>query len=177
MKRYFILIALFIVFLAHISFAEDNSEKKEETIRELIIRLNNEYLSLNESLRKLEKNIWDFPSTALNLSVIKRGSDIKLISLEVLDNNVLLKSHFYTSFENEALESGGRHQFYSKEINGGNRSISVIYYWSEKDKQAQKGEMLFPIYIPKGKDTFIEFSFEKIRDKLELKISQIAFKE
>ena len=53
------LINLLIIFLSDNCLAEVKSQNKDESIRELIIRLDNEYLSLDETLKKFEKNIWD----------------------------------------------------------------------------------------------------------------------
>lgn len=175
MIKIIILINAVIIFLSGNSFAEVNSQKKEESVRELIIRLNDEYISLEESLKKFEKNIWDFPTTILNLSIIKRVTDIKITSIEILDNNKLLDGHFYTPVENEALDLGGRHQLYNKEITGGNRSLGIIYFWAEKDKPQQKGELSIPINIPRGKDIYIELSFEKRKDKVELRVTKLEF--
>src|SRR3990167_6561558 len=86
------LINLLIIFLSDNCLAEVKSQNKDESIRELIIRLDNEYLSLDETLKKFEKNIWDFPTTILNISILKRNIDIKITLIEILDNNKLLIS-------------------------------------------------------------------------------------
>jgi len=175
MRKIIILINIIIIFSSGNCFAEVNSQKKEESIRELIIRLDNEYIFLEESLKKIEKNIWDFPTTILNLSIIKRSSDIKITSIEIYDNNKLLEGHVYTPVENEALNSGGRHQLYSKEITGGNRNLGIIYFWAEKDKPQQKGELFIPLNMPRGKDIYIELSLEKRKDKVELRVTKFEF--
>ncbi|MBI3583180.1 MAG: hypothetical protein HY096_04425 [Nitrospinae bacterium] len=175
MRKIIIIVNIIITFLSCNCFAEVNSQKMEEPIRELIIRLNNEYISLEESLRKFEKNIWDFPTTILNLSIIKRSSDINITSIEIYDNSKLLEGHIYTPIENEAINSGGRHQLYNKEIAGGNRNLGIIYFWTEKDKPQQKGELSIPLNISRGKDVYIELSLEKRKDKVELRVSKFEF--
>lgn len=170
-------VSLLIVFLNNVCPVKAESRRGEETIRDLITRLNNEYISINESLKKLEKNIWNFPSTTLNISVANRNSDIKLISIELLDGVKLVESHFYTPIENEALWNGGRHQLFHKEIKEGNRRLVAVYYWIEGNKPPSKGEEIIPIHITWGKDTFIEFFFEKKEGKVDLKVSQIDFKQ
>jgi len=94
---------------------------------------------------------------------------------EIYDNNKLLEGHVYTPVENEALNSGGRHQLYSKEITGGNRNLGIIYFWAEKDKPQQKGELFIPLNMPRGKDIYIELSLEKRKDKVELRVTKFEF--
>ena len=171
------LINLLIIFLSDNCLAEVKSQNKDESIRELIIRLDNEYLSLDETLKNFEKNIWDFPTTILNISILKRNIDIKITLIEILDNNKLLEGHIYTPLENEALDSGGRHQLYNREITGGNRILGIVYFWAEKDKPQQRGEMTIPINIPRGRDIYIELSLEKRKDKIELRVSKLEFNE
>ncbi|OGV97681.1 MAG: hypothetical protein A3I04_05005 [Nitrospinae bacterium RIFCSPLOWO2_02_FULL_39_110] len=170
-------VSLLIVFLNNVCPVKAESQKREESIRDLITRLNNEYISIDESLKKLEKNIWNFPSTTLNISVVNRNSEIKLISIELLDGIKLLESHFYTPLENEALWNGGRHQFFHKEVREGNRRLVAVYYWVEGNKPPSKGEEIISVNITWGKDTFVQFFFEKKDGKVDLQVSQIDFKQ
>src|SRR3989338_1423052 len=137
-------ISLLIVFLIYIYPLKAESQTREESIRDLITRLINEYTSLDKSLKKLEKNIWNFPSTTLNISVLNRNRGIKLASIELLDGVRLLDSHFYTPLENEALWNGGRHQLFHKEVKEGSRRLMAVYYWVEGNKPPIRGEVVIP---------------------------------
>ncbi|MFQ5900337.1 MAG: hypothetical protein ACE5IH_02145 [Thermodesulfobacteriota bacterium] len=170
MKVFAVIVILLLFFLnvVSIAFAEENG-----SIRELINRLNKEYIFLDEALDKLEENIRDFPDTTLNLSVIKRSTDIMLVSIEVLDSNSnrLLKNHIYTPLENKALNAGGRQQLYSGEIGKGRHRLNVIYYWMIEDAPPQKGEALITLSVSPGKNYSIELSFEKRGNKIKLRQS------
>ena len=148
------------------SFAETSaidSVKKGESIRDLIVQLNNDYIALDEALQNLEDGITNFSKTTLNLSVIRRNLDngTKLISIEVADGARLLKNHIYTLIENEALATGGRHQLYNGELKQGSYTLHITYYWRKENSPPQKGEVSVPISVETGRESFVELSFEK----------------
>lgn len=144
--------------------ADDDIEIRKKSIRNLISRLNNDYIQLENSFKKLESEIQAFPRTTLNLSVIKREGSIRLASIDAVDRNRPLQGHLYTIAENEALEAGGRHQLYEGEIRQGNHELKIIYYWAEGNAPPRKSEAIIPLAAAAGKSyyLFLEFSREDI---------------
>lgn len=152
-----------------------DSLEGEKYVRELIIRLNNNYIQLNRALKDLEESVRDFPSTNLYMSVIKREKGADLVSMEVWDNEKLLGSHVYSPIENQALESGGRLELYRGEIRRGNQILKVIYYWADGKKQPQKEVILIPVTVAAARTYLIELSLEKKKEKLGLNHTQFDF--
>lgn len=159
---------------AAISEEEATPEEKAEVIRNLIIQLNSTYSYLNKSLKELEEGIGALPPTVLNISVRKRGKDIKLLSMDIQDNDKPLESHLYLPAENEALSAGGRHQIYNGAFREGTHKLKVTYYWKE-EASTQKGEVVIPVSITLGKSYFIDLSILKTGDRVELLHSQLDF--
>ncbi len=170
-----LLVVISSVFPGGLSIAETDRSGKGVSIRELIINLNKHYLYLEKELKKLEEGIRGFPRTTLSLSIIKAESDIDIVSIELLDEDKLLKSHIYTPVENQALDAGGRHQFYYGEIEEGSHRFKVIYYWKEGNGPPKKGEIVFNLSIPLGRKYFVEIAFERKGDVVEPRLSQLDF--
>lgn len=160
------------LFSAAASHAESLSDK---SIRELIIRLNDNYFLLNKHMQELEDNIKDFPGTLMEISVVKGDPYIELVSMEVWDKGNLLKNHVYTPIDNEALGMGGRHELYHGEVRKGAHIVKIVYYWKDEKKSVQKEEKIIPISIAAGTTQYVELSFEKRKDKLELIHTQLDF--
>ena len=149
-----------------------------DIVRDLIIQLNKDYLYLDEALQTLEDNTKEPPVTTLNISVTKRDKDnsFSLVSIEVIgESNRLLKSHIYTSLENEALEAGGRHQLWREEFKNGDYILHVIYLWKKNGSPPQKEDISIPVSVKVGKEYFIELSLEKRENKLEMRYHKLDF--
>jgi len=166
--------ALAVPLFCAASYAE-SPQDNEKYVRELIIRLNNNYIQLDRALKELDENVRDFPNTNIYLSVLKRDKGAELVSMEVWGNDELLKSHIYAPIENTALEAGGRHELFRGEIRKGNQILKVIYYWSEGNGAPQKEVLILPMTISPAKSYVIELSFEKKKDKLAVRHTQFDF--
>ncbi len=152
------------------------SSKPEESLNELINRLNKNYGLINKALKELESNVNNYPHTTLTLSVVKQDKNINIVSIEVFDHIYPLHSHIYTPLENKALESGSRHQLLSGEIREGGHTLKVIYYWAEGGAPPEKGEILINLFLISSKNYFIQLSFEKKEGKIELDYSLLDMK-
>ncbi len=161
---------LLIVFSPSFS-AQAISPDQENSIKDLINRLNKNYASLDKALKKLENGITDFSGTPLTLSVVKHDKSIRLVSLEVMDDINLLSSHIYTPLENRALEVGGRHQLYKGEINEGKRTLIVVCYWAGENEQPVKEEAFIKLFVVTGNEYFIELVVDKKENKVAIKYS------
>lgn len=161
--------SLLLIFILNTAASADMADpEKGNTVRDLVIQLNMDYLSFDEALQKLEDNTKEPPATTLNISVTRRDGDnsLSLVSIEVIgENNRLLKSHIYTSLENEALKAGGRHQLYREEFKNGDYTLHVIYLWKKDSNPPQKEEISLPVSIDVGRESFIELPFEKKEGK------------
>lgn len=151
------LAAALVVFPAARATAED---LKDRSIRELIMRLERDYSGFKEELDKLEKEIKNYPSTKISVTVVKRDPALKLLSVELIDNERLTKSHIYSQLEADTLNAGGRHLLYSGEAGEGGHTLKAIYYWKSEAGQPKKGESL-KISIRASKEYHVEFALEK----------------
>ena len=147
----------------------------EKSIREMIIKLNDNYIVLNKQLKELEDSVRDFPGTSISISVVKDDKSAELISVEVWDKDKPLKSHVYTPLDNEVLGMGGRHELYHGEVRRGTHGVKIVFYWKEGKKSAQKEEQIIPVTVAAGTTYFMELSFEKRKDRLELRSTQLDF--
>jgi hypothetical protein len=159
---------------APLSSAEER--QREESIRELIMRLDKDYNTVSEDLLKLDSEIKNYPATTVNVSVVKREPTVELISIELLDNEVFVTNHFYSQSEAGALDAGARHQIYSSEIGEGGHNFRVIYYWRLKAAPVQKGEAMIKLFAQPAKSYYVELSFEKFEQGIRLRPSQIELK-
>ena len=159
------------------SAGEVNRPESTEAIRSLIMQLNSTYISLNKSLKELEEGgIGALPDTILNISVRKREKDIKLLALDIQDNNKPFESHLYLPAEDEALNAGGRHQIYRGAITEGMHELKVKYYWKAQTS-TQEGVAVIPVTIKLGKSYFIDLSILKVGDRVQLVSSQLDFSD
>lgn len=168
------LAAMIILLLCAASYAAGPQEN-EKYVRELIIRLNNNYIQLDRALKELDDTVRDFPNTNIYISVLKRDRTIELISMEVWGNDELLGAHIYAPIENSALEGGGRHELFRGEIRRGNQVLKVIYHWREGNAPPQKEALVLPITVSAAKSYVIELSFEKKKDRLVVSHTQLDF--
>lgn len=170
-KRTIAAIAVIImtIFSGTVSSAEEvNRPESAEAIRNLIMQLNSTYTSLNKSLKELEAGgIGTLPDTILNISVRKREKDIKLLALDIQDNNKPFESHLYLPAEDEALNAGGRHQIYRGAVTEGMHELKVKYYWKVQTS-TQEGMAIVPVSIKLGKNYFIDLSIIKVEDRVQL---------
>lgn len=144
------------------------AEARDKTIRDQIIRLDKEYRYLDEELGKLREKISGFPDTLLDLSVIKEASGVRLISIELTDNNKLLKSHIYTSAENAAISMGGRQSLFRGEVRDGLHNLRIIYYWSAAGSEPVRGEASATLHVERARSHFVEFNLVRGRRGVEL---------
>lgn len=159
---------------------EFDSSYKDKTMRDLIIQLNDDYLSMDKAVLKLEEGMKESTSSTLNMSVIRRDKDssLSLISIDVMDkSNRLFKAHIYNSSESEALKAGGRHQLFNGEFRKGSHVFKIDYIWKKENGNAQKDEIFIPASIEAGSELFIELSFEKKEGKLELHYNTLKFQQ
>lgn len=147
----------------------------ENSIRSLIIKLNNSYILMESELKQLEDDTNDFPDTALSISVIKRAKGVNIISIEVLNDDRPLESHAYSAVENGALDAEGRHQVYKGEIAAGTHGLKVIYYWTTGNRQPQRGELLIPLAATTGRSYFVELSVDMGRNGPEMRHRRFDF--
>lgn len=169
---------MMIIFSEAVSFAgEINHPESAEAVRNLIMQLNTTYASLNKSLKELEEGgIGTLPDTILNISVRKREKDIKLLALDIQDNNKPLESHLYLPSEDEALNAGGRHQIYKGAVSEGMHELKVKYYWKAQ-ASTQEGLAVVPVSVKLGKNYVIDLSILKVGDLVQLISSQLDFSE
>lgn len=154
----FALAAALVVFSAARAKAEDF---RDRSIRELIMRLERDYSGFKEELDKLEREIKNYPSTKVSITVVKRDPNLKLLSVELIDNERFIKSHIYSQLEGETLNAGGRHLLYSGEAGEGGHTLKAIYYWKAEAGQPKKGESFIKISIRPSKEYHVEFALEK----------------
>ncbi len=153
------------------AFAED--PRKEESIRELIMRLDKDYNAVSSDLLKLDQEIKNYPDTTINMTVVKKDPLVELISIEISDNEVFVKNHFYNASEISALDAGGRHQIHSGAITEGGHNFKIIYFWRTKGAAVQKSELMVKLQTQPAKSYFIELSLEKSETGARLKPSQL----
>jgi len=144
------------------------AEARDESIRALIIRLDKEYRYIDDELGKLREKISGFPDTVLDLTVIKEAAGVKLISIELTDNEKLLKSHIYSPAENAAISVGGRQSLYRGEVRDGLHNLRVVYYWSAAGSAPVRGEASTTVNIESAKSHFVEFNLVKGKRGVEL---------
>lgn len=171
--RPLLIASLFLFSLNTLSFAQ--VDLKRQSVRTLITRLTNEYIQIGNSLKELEESTESFPSTTVSLSVVKPEKGIRLVSMDVMDNKMLLYGHIYTSTENEALDAGGRHQLYLGEISEGEHNLNIVYHWVEEDTLIRRGEEAITLPVTTGRRyfLFLELSREDAVGKARLKNSLI----
>ena len=169
---------MMIIFSDPVCFAgEINRPEAAEAVRNLIMQLNATYVSLNKSLKQLEKEgIGSLPDTILNISVRKREKDIKLLALDIQDNNKPFESHLYSPSEDEALNAGGRHQIFRGAVTEGMHELKVKYYW-KLQASTQEGLAVVPVSVKLGKSHFIDLSILKVGDRVQLISSQLDFSD
>lgn len=143
-------------------------DAREKTVRDMIIRLDKEYRYLDEELQKLRENISGFPNTILDLTVIKEATEVRLISVELTDNDKLLKSHIYTPAENAAISAGGRQSLYRGEVRDGLHNLRLVFYWSAAGSAPVKGEVSTIVNVEAAKRHFVEFNLVRGRRGVEL---------
>lgn len=176
MKTLITLASVIVILANATSLAQAQSlEKSRGSIKENIIYLYNNYKSIDKTLKELEENVRKFPNTTLHFSVNKSDKDLRLISIELFNNDKLLKSHIYALFENEALDAGSRHQLYREEIREGNMTLKVIARWKEGNRPPQKSETTITIFASTGKEYFVELTFKKIQGEVKLRYSRLDF--
>lgn len=144
------------------------AQAREKTVRDMIIRLDKEYRYIDEELQKLREKISGFPDTVLDLTVVKEAAGVKLISVELIDNDKLLKSHIYTPAENAAISVGGRQSLYRGEVRDGLHNLRLVYYWSAAGSAPVKGEVSTTVNVETAKRHFVEFNLIKGRRGVEL---------
>lgn len=169
---------LYLLFVFNqICFAQNTSFNRKDAIMGLINQLNKDYVSINKALKELEESINDYPHTSLTMSVIKkeRDDEVNLVSIEIMDNGNLLQSHIYSPMEKKALEAGGRHQLYKGEIKEGGHALKVVYFSAEGNGPPVKGEAVINLFLVTGKNYFIQLSFKKIENKVEIDYSLLDF--
>lgn len=157
----FILSALATALVVFSAARVKAEELRDRSIRELIMRLERDYSGFKEELDKLEKEIKNYPSTRITVTVVKRDPNLKLLSVELVDNERLTKSHIYSQLEAETLNAGGRHLLYSGEAGEGGHTLKAIYYWKVEGGQPKKGESFIKISIRPSKEYHVEFALEK----------------
>ncbi|HLE09039.1 MAG TPA: hypothetical protein VI914_05365 [Thermodesulfobacteriota bacterium] len=155
-----------IFFLAFLSgpvpcFAGEGPKKDEESVRDMIIRLDKEYRFLNEGMGNLESKVKNFPNTSVDISVVKKDMDERLVYLEIRDNDRFLASHIYTQIENDAMRVGGRHQLYNAEIGEGIHNLKAIYYWTAGNDTPKKGAAEIIVSAKLSRRYFVEFLLQK----------------
>jgi hypothetical protein len=159
---------LILAFLSFVPSVMAAPTGDENSIRSLIIKLNNSYNVMEAELKQLEEDTNAFPDTTLSISIIKRAKGVNLISIEVLNDDRPLESHMYSRLENEALDAEGRHQIYKGEIAAGTHGLKVIYYCTTGKKRPQRGELLIPLATTAGRSYFIELSVDMGRSGPEM---------
>ncbi len=162
------LLALFLSISVRPEMVQAESRVEEKTIRDLIIRLDKEYKYLDEELRKLRERVKGFPGTTLSITVTKHDPDLRLLSLELRDNERPLRSHIYSTVENKALNAGGRQQFYLGEVAEGAHKLKAVYYWTEGDGPPRSGETVITLSVKPAVSYYVELSFHKKGNKVEL---------
>ncbi len=173
--RVFLVLLVFSFAIPPLSANAQYSSRKK-SVRRLIIDLDHEYRRLDEDIRKLDEFVHGFPGMMLHLTVKTKMADARLISLEVTDRRKPVSSHLYSPYENEAMDAGGRHDFYRGEVSEGVHELKVVYYWAEGEKPAQKGEAVVLVTVRPAKSYFIELSLEKKRGKqVELRANEFEF--
>ncbi len=150
--------AALVVSSAAMAKAEDF---RDRSIRELIMRLERDYSGFKEELDKLEKEIKNYPSTKISITVVKRDPALKLLSVELIDNERFIKSHIYSQLELETLDAGGRQLLYSGEAGEGGHTLKAVYYWKGDAGQPKKGESFIKISIKPSREYHVEFALEK----------------
>ncbi|MBI5235315.1 MAG: hypothetical protein HY886_03600 [Deltaproteobacteria bacterium] len=160
---------------AAFSSAAESQGKKGASIRELIVDLNKEYDALDEKIRAFDESIKSFPSTTLNLSVIKREAGIKLVSIDVVDNGRFVKGHVYAPIEDSALSAGGRHQLYLGEMDLGSHNLKIIYTWSDGGTNVKKGETTISLNVKAARTYLIELAIQKKGKEIEIRPYQLDF--
>lgn len=153
------------------AFAED--ARREESIRELIMRLDKDYNAVSEDILKLDQEIKNYPETTINMTVVKKEPLVELVSIEISDNEVFVKNHFYNASELSALDAGGRHQIHAGAISEGGHNFKIIYFWRIKGAPLQKSELMVKLQTQPSKSYFIELSLEKGEAGARLKPSQL----
>lgn len=161
------LFVLLLVVVLALGFVP-RAEAREKTVRDLIIRLDKEYRYLDDELSKLREKISGFPDTVLDLSVIKDASGVKLISIELTDNEKPVKSHIYTPAENAAISVGGRQPLYRAEVRDGLHNLRVVYYWSAAGSAPVRGEVITTVNVESAKRHFVEFNLISGKRGVEL---------
>lgn len=156
---------------------EVSRPESAEAIRSLIMQLNSTYISLNKSLKGLEEGgIGTLPDTLLNISLRKREKDIKLLALDIQDNNKPFESHLYLPAEDEALDAGGRHQIYRGAISEGLHELKIKYYWRVQ-ASTHEGQAIISLSTKLGKSYFIDLSIQKVGERVQLISSQLDFSD
>jgi len=167
--RFTALLLFFFIFnLASPCYSDRQLKKSEESIKDLIMKLNKEYDTIGEKLKDLKKGIRRFPDTTLNIFVSKQGAGLKLISVNIADNSVLFKSHIYTGLENRAMSAGGHHQLYQGEIGEGVHTLQVEYIWAGGKEKPKKGQTQFTISVKPAVNYFLGLALRKRGDKVNL---------
>ena len=143
-------------------------QAREKSMRSLIIRLDKEYRYIDDELGKLREKISGFPDTVLDLTVVKEAIGVKLISIELTDNQKLVKSHIYSPAENAAISVGGRQPLYRGEVRDGLHNLRLVYYWSAAGSAPVRGEVSTSVNIESAKSHFVEFNLIKGKRGVEL---------
>jgi len=171
----FLFVILFLL-LVPSAPAAAQTPRGEKSVRRLVIDLDHEYRRLDREIRKLDELVRGFPGMILHLSVSKQGPGPRLVSLELTDKRSPLHGHIYTPIENEAMDAGGRHQFYRGEVSEGVHELKAVYYWAEDKGPPRRGETVVILTVKPNKSYFVELSLEKPRGgKAELRPHEFEF--
>jgi hypothetical protein len=145
--------------------ASDTSN--ETTIRDDLEELYRNYEAIDKQLEALQEDLGNLRTsrlvTPITISVMKSGADgsFRLVSLEVKDNGNPLWNHIYTPLENDAIDRGGRHQFFKGISRKGGHNLIITYRFElPGGDDYLKDELRWGMNV-RDEPIFIELSFAR----------------
>jgi len=119
---------------------------EEDSVRDLIEELYVHYEAIDKRLRELKAGLnaeGDILGLLTQTTIyVKKEKGFKIVSVELKDNGATLWNHLYTTDENNAMDSGGRHQIFKGDLKKGDHRIFAAYrYSTEADSAFQTGEI------------------------------------
>ncbi|HZX35715.1 MAG TPA: hypothetical protein VFF54_04415 [Thermodesulfobacteriota bacterium] len=119
---------------------------EEDSVRDLIEELYVHYEAIDKRLRELKAGLnaeGDILGLLTQTTIyVKKEKGFKIVSVELKDNGATLWNHLYTTDENNAMDSGGRHQIFKGDLKKGDHRIFAAYrYSTDPDSAFQTGEI------------------------------------
>lgn len=135
-------ILLFFMLSVNTALAREPSAMDDASRIDLIEELYKNYEAVDRELGDLRDALEGAPSPVPLIISAKKEKGFRLIYVAVEEDGETLWEHRYSGRENEALEGGGRHQFYEGTARKGRHTLVITYQYVAPESGVEKGAEL-----------------------------------